>query len=104
MAAKNIGFGGGHSGVGACCSSGDDGVAGATGLPSAGGTGGGPVVTYGRGLDWRVRSTATVSPLSEVLPFFTVVTDGSVMAVSVGEGNDFPDKKGSWSEARLHRS
>ena len=47
MAAKNIGFGGGHSGVGAGCSSGDDGAAGATGLPSAGGTGGGPVITSG---------------------------------------------------------
>ena len=45
MAAKNVGFGGGHSGVGAGCSSGDDGVAGATGSPSAGGTGGGLVVT-----------------------------------------------------------
>jgi len=36
MAAKNIGFGGGHSGVGAGCSSGDDGVAGATGSPRLG--------------------------------------------------------------------
>ena len=47
MAAKNIGVGGGHLGVGAGCSSGDDGVSGATGLPSAGGTGVGPVVTSG---------------------------------------------------------
>ena len=88
MAANNIGFGGGHLGVGAGCASGDD-VAGATELPSAGGTGGGPVVTSGRGLDLRVRSTATVSPLSEVLPPVTVVTDGLVMAVSVGEGARF---------------
>ena len=36
-----------HVGVGAGCISGDDGVAGATGLPSAGGTGGGPMVTSG---------------------------------------------------------
>ena len=50
MAARNIGFGGGHSGVGAGCSSGDDRV-GATESPSAGGTGGGPVITSGRGLD-----------------------------------------------------
>jgi hypothetical protein len=89
MAAKNIGFSGGHLGVGAGCSSGDDGVAGATGSPSAGGTGGGPVVTSGWGLDWRIRSAATVSPSLEVLPPVTVVTDGSVMAVSVGEGARF---------------
>jgi len=88
MAATNVGFGCGHSGVGAGCSSGNDGV-GATESPSAGGTGGGPVVTSGRGLDWRIRSTATVSPLSEVLPPVTVVTDGLVMAVSVGEGARF---------------
>jgi len=89
MAAKNIGFGGGHLGVGAACSSGDGGV-GATGSPSAGGgNGGGPVVTSGRGLDWRILSAATVSPLSEVLPPVTVVTDGLVMAVSVGEGACF---------------
>ena len=85
MAAKNIGFSGGHSGVGAGCSSCDDGV-GATESPSAVGTGGGPVVTSGRGLDWGIRLAATVSPLSEVLPPINVVTDGLVMAVSVGEG------------------
>ena len=90
LAAKNVGFGGGNSGVGAGCSSGDDGVAGATGLPSAGGgNGGGPVVTSGLGLDWRILSAATVSPLLEVLPPVTVVTNGSVMAVSVGEGARF---------------
>jgi hypothetical protein len=89
MAAKNIGFGGGHLEVGAGCGSGDDGVAGATGSPSARGAVGGPVVTSGRGLDWRVRSAATVSPLSEVLPPATVVTDDLVMVVSVGEGARF---------------
>ena len=46
MAARDIRFGGGHLGVGAGCSSGDDGV-GATESPSAGRTGGGPVVTSG---------------------------------------------------------
>ena len=45
MAAKNIGFGGGHLGAG-CSISGGDG-AGAAELPLAGGTGGGPVVTSG---------------------------------------------------------
>ena len=50
IAAKNIGFGEGHLRVGAGCGSGDDG-AGATEMPSAGGTGGGPVVTTDRGLD-----------------------------------------------------
>jgi len=50
MDAKNIGFGEGHLRVGAGCGSGDDG-AGATEMPSAGGTGGGPVVTTDRGLD-----------------------------------------------------
>ena len=88
MAAKNIGFGGGHLRVGAGCGSGDDG-AGETEMPSAGGAGGGPVVTTDRGLDWRVRSTARVSPLSEMLPPVTVVRDGLVMAVRIGEGAQF---------------
>ena len=75
-------------GVGAGCSSGNDGV-GATELPLAGRTGGGPVVTSGRGLDRRIRSTATVGPSSEVLPPVNVVTDGLVTAVGVGEGARF---------------
>jgi hypothetical protein len=40
-------------------------------------------------MDWRIRSAAMVSPLLEVLPPVTVVSNGSVMAVSVGEGARF---------------
>ena len=47
MAAKNVGFGGGHSLVGADCSSGDDGVDGATGSPSAGELGVAQLLTSG---------------------------------------------------------
>jgi len=79
MAAKSIGFGGGHLGVGAGCSSGDDGVAGATGSPSAG--------------KLKVAKLLLLfeawSPSLEVLPPVTVVTDSLVMVESVSEGARF---------------